>query len=165
MGRSRLGPVSDPALLSRTLIGKVGKKYRGAATSAGSRTPISSHAAGEWQDVPAQGSKRWLGCVDQRRMSGDNRARLVRRPADGGAVYHGILFTNPNVPKGPSRYRFQCDQTDPISLLVAVKKIVALQVPDTREPLRELPQFNCATDLYDPPTIMPLTTNIETITQ
>ncbi len=119
-------------------------------------------AAGEWHNVPAQGGESWLGCVDQRRMSGDNPPGLSAALPTAVPFTMGFYSPTPAYPRDKP-ISLQCDQTDPISNRPSGKKDECFTGAGHAATYKQIPQFNCETDIYEPQTIMPLTTNINTI--
>ena len=120
--------------------------------------PHSVTAAGEWHDVPNKPGS-WQGCVDQRRMSGNNPPGISAALPTGRAVYHGILFTNRSVPRGyDPPISLQCPDGPHLQPTPLGKKTSVLQGPrTTRRPKSRRRQFN----LPQSRLIMPLTTKIE----
>ena len=116
-------------------------------------------AAGEWHDVPAKGNKRWEGCVDQRRLSGDDPPGFSAALPTAVPFTMGFYSPTPAYPRDKP-ISLQCDQTDPISNRPSGKKDECFTGSGHAETYRQWSsQFNCGVS-----TIMPLTTNINAIT-
>ena len=114
-------------------------------------------AAGEWHDVPAKGNKRWQGCVDQRRMSGDDPPGISTALPTVEPFTMGFYSPTVAYPRDKP-ISLECDQTDPISNRPSGKKDECFTGSGHAETYKQTPQFNCGVQ-----TIMPLTTNINTI--
>ncbi len=116
-------------------------------------------AAGEWHDVPAKGNKRWEGCVDQRRLSGDDPPGFSAALPTAVPFTMGFYSPTPAYPRDKP-ISLQCDQTDPISNRPSGKKDECFTGSGHAATYRQWSsQFNCGVS-----TIMPLTTNINAIT-
>ena len=103
---------------------------------------------GEWHDLPNRESKSWNGCVDQRRMSGDNPPGIYAVPPT--LEPFTMSFYTPTV-------------TYPLSYPVSFQ---CHEAPRTQSQCysdsSSMPQQECDTGM---PPIVPLTTNVATIKQ
>ena len=105
--------------------------------------------AGESHDLPAKGNQVWQGCVDQRRMSGDNPPGISA--ASPKVTPFTMAFYSPTTtyPRDHA-ISFACHDNQ-----------WGCFDPDGVTGSRKSAQFNCR----DMPTIMPLTTGVEKIQQ
>ena len=115
-------------------------------------------AAGEWHDVPAKGNKGWQGCVDQRRMSGNDPPGISAALPTVEPFTMGFYSPTVGYPRD-SPISLQCDQADPISNRPSGKKDECFTGSGHAETYKQTSQFNCSVQ-----TIMPLTTTISEIT-
>ena len=115
-------------------------------------------AAGEWHDVPAKGNKRWEGCVDQRRLSGDDPPGFSAALPTVTPFTMGFYSPTVAYPRDSS-ISLQCDQTDPISNRPSGKKDECFTGSGHAATYRQWSsQFNCSVQ-----EIMPLTTDVAKI--
>ncbi len=115
-------------------------------------------AAGEWHDVPAKGNKRWEGCVDQRRLSGDDPPGFSAALPTVTPFTMGFYSPTVAYPRDSS-ISLQCDQTDPISNRPSGKKDECFTGSGHAATYRQWSsQFNCSVQ-----DIMLLTTDVAKI--
>ena len=119
--------------------------------------PHRENPGGEWSDLPNRGSRRWNGCVDQRRMSGNNPPGILAtlptlEPFTMGFytprvsdLRFPVSFECHNPPYSSTRYqnRYRCYSDGSHSRHIA-------------------PQKECPNNT---PPIMPLTTDVAAIKQ
>ncbi len=114
--------------------------------------PPQENPRGEWHDLPNRGSKSWNGCVDQRRMSGDNPPGIHATPPT--LELFTMSFYTPTV-------------TYPLTFPVSFQCHKAPRTQyrcysDSSHDGYGTPQKECDTGM---PPILPLTTNVATIKQ
>ena len=114
--------------------------------------PHQENPWGEWHDLPNRGSKSWNGCVDQRRMSGDNPPGIHATPPT--LELFTMSFYTPTVTY-PLSYpvSFQCHDAP---------RTQSRCYSDSSHNGYSTPQQECDTGM---PPIVPLTTNVATIKQ
>ncbi len=113
-------------------------------------------AAGEWHDLPSKGSKRWEGCVDQRRMSGNDPPGISAAPPTVEPFTMGFYSPTGAYPRDmPISYL--CRRTDPLPSSPNECFYNPSGLTNQNDKIYfQTPQFNCGV-----PTILPLTTDID----
>ena len=116
--------------------------------------PYLETDAGEWHDLPAKGNKTWEGCVDQRRMSGDDPPGISAALPTVEPFSMGFYSPIASYPRDmPISYL--CRRTDPLpsSPNECFHNPSGL-TPENDKIYLQRPQFNCGLR-----TILPLTTD------
>ncbi len=130
--------------------------------------PHLDTAAGEWHDLPTKPGT-WKGCVDQRRVSGDDPPGILAVLPTTTPLTMGFYSPTVAYPRDKS-ISLECDATDPtidpdtgLSDRPSGKKdecFTGTGHAATSE--QSNPQFNCRNDLS---TILPLTTDMNKVKQ
>ena len=113
--------------------------------------PHQENPWGEWHDLPNKGSKIWNGCVDQRRMSGDNPPGIHATPPTLEAFTMSFYTPTVTYPLLHS-VSFQCSDA-----LGERGKCYSGSHTASINPQEECPDYIAP--------IVPLTTNVATIKQ
>ena len=114
-------------------------------------------AAGEWHDLPTNKPEAWQGCVDQRRMSGQDPPGISAVPPTVEPFSMGFYSPSPPYIWGDP-ISLQCAQTDPAPDRWRSRKDLCFVGTGHAATEQQTSQFNCGL-----PTIVPLTTDLAKI--